>query len=601
MSSNNKNFQHTPIPIPVKVTYFSKKRIISEEQFYLNSTFYSVLNYFEKNLKEEKKTKLKKQYIFNNRKINLNEPLINFVQIKKNSSSSTIESVEMLIEIEEIDIIDDENLQNYNVLIQPKLNPFGIFVYKPKDGIITIEHYPDKISKKYELNKFNNYSSYCNSPKFLFISGGKLDDLPIKDFWIINNQKYSIIKKNMPINKSNHSMIYINLNNNEYIFIAGGDNNLNTFYFNINLNSFEIWGKMNNLHVKPALYQYKNYLYCFNSFNKKNEKYFERTNLISEEHIWEKIYPNFDSETISFNTISFGVSSTINGCILLVGGKNTQSKSYIYDPIKNYLSLTEKGKNENIELSDKLFYKVNKYHNVALPLTLKSNKEIAVVNKVKQTVRLINFSISDGISKVKFRNTHENTQNENGMVIVKAKIHERLRFQMQPEIVSAQNITISTNEKNIDEEEIINFESKPKIDENKIYSGKTKIKKKNKNLYLSSSIVYDNLIQLFVKNIKSPENSKNLRKMIKPLGDRDNLSLTKFEPLINGNNDKKEGKKNVKGNNINFVNDFNNERNKRDLFENTIIEPIGQDIIMIEEFCESYYDINNFADYTVPQ
>ena len=601
MSSNNKNFQYTPIP--VKVTYFSKKRIISEEQFYLNSTFYSVLNYFEKNLKEEKKTKLKKQYIFNNRKINLNEPLINFVQIKKNSSSSTIESVEMLIEIEEIDIIDDENLQNYNILIQPKLNPFGIFVYKPKDGIITIEHYPDKISKKYELNKFNNYSSYCNSPKFLFISGGKLDDLPIKDFWIINNQKYSIIKKNMPINKSNHSMIYINLNNNEYIFIAGGDNNLNTFYFNINQNSFEMWGKMNSLHVKPALYQYKNYLYCFNSFNKNNVKYFERTNLISEEHIWEKIYPNFDSETLFFNTISFGVSSTINGCILLVGGKNTKSKSYIYDPTKNYLSLSEKGKNENIELSDKLFYKVNKYHNVALPLTLKTNKEIAVVNKVKQTVRLINFSISDGISKVKFRNTHENAQNENGMVIVKAKIHERLRFQMQPEIVSAQNLTIATNEPKIDldEQEIINIESKPRIDDNRIYSGKIKIRKKDKNFLLSSSIVYDNLIQLLVKNSKSPENSKNLRKMVKPLGDRDNLSLTKFEPLINGFNDKGEGKKNLKGNSINFANDVNNERHKRDLFENTIIEPIGQDIIMIEEFYESYYDINNFADYAVPQ
>jgi hypothetical protein len=267
------------------------------------------------------------------------------------------------------------------------------------------------------------------------------------------------------------------------------------------------------------------------------------------------------------------------------------------------LSLTEKGKNENIEFSDKFFYKVNKYHNVALPLTLKTNKEIAVVNKVKQTVRLINFSISDGISKVKFRNTHENAQNENGMVIVKAKIHERLRFQMQPEIVSAQNLTIATNEPKIDldEQEIINIESKPRIDDNRIYSGKIKIRKTDKNFLLSSSIVYDNLIQLLVKNIKSPENSKNLRKMVKPLGDRDNLSLTKFEPLINGFNDKGEGKKNLKGNSINFANDVNNERHKRDLFENTIIEPIGQDIIMIEEFYESYYDINNFADYAVPQ
>ena len=592
MSSKNQNFQYTPIP--VKVTYFSKKRIISEEQFYLNSTFYSVLNYFEKNLKEEKKTKLKKQYIFNNRKINLNEPLINFVQIKKNSSSSTIESVEMLIEIEEIDIIDDENLKEYNILIQPKLNPFGIFVYKPKEGLITIEHYPDKISKKYELNKFNDFSSYCNSPKFLFISGGKLDNIPIKDFWIINNQKYSIIKKNMPINKSNHSMIYINLNNNEYIFIAGGDNNLNTFYFNINLNSFEIWGNMNSLHVKPALYQFKNYLYCFNSFNKNSVKYFERTNLVSEEHTWEKIYPNFDSETISFNTMSFGVSSTVNGCILLLGGKNTKSRSYIYDPAKNFLSLSEKGKNENIDLSDKLFYKVNKYHNVALPLSLKAKKEIAVVNKLKQSIRLIIFSISnDGISKVKFRNVRENNQSENGMVIVKAKIHERLRFQMQPEIVSAQNLTIATatNEPKINEEEIINIELEPKIDENKIYEGKPKIKKRKNEFCLSSSVVYDNLVQLFVNKIKNPEKSKNLRKMVKPLGDRDNLSFSKFESLSGY-------EKSVI---INKENEISNERHNRDLFENTIIEPLGQDIIMIEEFCESYYDINNFADYAIPQ
>lgn len=63
----------------------------------------------------------------------------------------------------------------------------------------------------------------------------------------------------------------------------------------------------------------------------------------------------------------------------------------------------------------------------------------------------------------------------------------------------------------------------------------------------------------------------------------------------------KEKEKNLKGNSINFANDVNNERHKRDLFENTIIEPIGQDIIMIEEFYESYYDINNFADYAVPQ
>jgi len=237
---------------------------------------------------------------------------------------------------------------------------------------------------------------------------------------------------------------------------------------------------------------------------------------------------------------------------------------------------------------------VNKYHNVALPLSLKTKKEIAVVNKLKQSVRLVNFSISnDGVSKVKFRNVRENNQSENGMVIVKAKIHERLRFQMQPEIVSAQNLTIATatNEPKINEEEIINVELEPKIDENKIYEGKPKIKKRKNEFCLSSSVVYDNLVQIFVNKIKKTEKTKNLRKMVKPLGDRDNLSFSKFESLSGY-------EKNVK---TNKENEISIERHKRDLFENTIIEPLGQDIIMIEEFCESYYDINNFADYAIPQ
>ena len=288
--------------------------------------------------------------------------------------------------------------------------------------------YPDKIIKKYELNKLSDFSAYCNSPKALFICGGKLNNLPINNFWIINNQKYSIIKKNMPIEKSNHSIIYIKINNIEFIFIAGGDN-LNTFFYDIKNDCFENWGDMNTIHIKPALYQYKNYLYCFNSFS-NYDNYFERTDLTTQEHKWEKIFPIFDNDTIDFKTQSFGVSSCANDCILLVGGENIKPKTLVYDPIKNFLFLSEKGKNENIKLSDKYLYKVNSLHNVALPSTLKIKKEIIVVNKIKQTVRLINFNKSDGISKVKF------SQSDYGKVIVKAKIHERLRFEMQPTIVS---------------------------------------------------------------------------------------------------------------------------------------------------------------------
>lgn len=616
MNSNNNlvkyyNYQQ----IPVKVCYFTKDRIIHEKQFFLNSTLYSVLYYFDKNIKEEGKTQLKRNYIYNNKIINLNEPLINLIKLKKNSSSSTIESVEILVEIEQIDIIGDEHIPYFDIIIQPKTNPFGIFVYKVKEGLINLQIYPDKFSKKYELYKFNDFSAYCNTPKSLFISGGKLDDTPIKDFWIINNLKYNIIKKNMPVEKSNHSMVYININENEYIFIAGGDNNIDTFYYDIKLNKFENWGNMNTTNIKPTLYQYKNYLYSFNSFS-NYDNYFERTDLLSQDHLWEKIFPVFDNDTINFKTQSFGVSSCINECILLVGGENIKPKNLIYDPINNFLSLSEKGKNENIILSDKLFYKVNKYHNVALPSTLKEKKQIVVVNKIKQAVRLINFNVSDGVSKVKFN------QNDFGKLIVKAKIHERLRFEIQPEIVSAQNLMISKTEPNLNEQEIINVEMKPEINESNIYTGKTKITKKNKYLYLSPSVIYNNLIEILVENDKNKYNNSNILEnyinseiIEKHKGDKDvsNLmglsslnndynvypkSLEESKTIINNNNAFEV----INNNTSNKVDDYDEDiRQVRDLFENTIVEPLGHDIILIEEYYESYYDINNFADYQIPE
>ena len=61
MNSNNNNTKYYNYhPIPVKVIYCIKDRIINEKQFNLNSTFYSILYYFDIHLKEEGKTQLKK-------------------------------------------------------------------------------------------------------------------------------------------------------------------------------------------------------------------------------------------------------------------------------------------------------------------------------------------------------------------------------------------------------------------------------------------------------------------------------------------------------------------------------------------------------------
>ena len=43
------------------------------------------------------------------------------------------------------------------------------------------------------------------------------------------------------------------------------------------------------------------------------------------------------------------------------------------------------------------------------------------------------------------------------------------------------------------------------------------------------------------------------------------------------------------------------ERQNRDPFNFTIEEPLVADIILIEDFILSYYDIDNFADYEIPE
>ena len=75
-------------------------------------------------------------------------------------------------------------------------------------------------------------------------------------------------------------------------------------------------------------------------------------------------------------------------------------------------------------------------------------------------------------------------------------------------------------------------------------------------------------------------------------------SLEESKTIINNNNVFEV----INNNTSNKVDDYDEDiRQVRDLFENTIVEPLGHDIILIEEYYESYYDINNFADYQIPE
>ena len=511
-SNKNLTINYNRQSTPVQVIYFLKNKIISKKQFLLSSTFNSVLDYFKNNTKPQSNIKLKDEYIYKNKPINLNEPLINLIELKKNSSSSTIESVEIFIELEYQNITQFSPI--FNILIQPKQNPFGLYVFNSNEGSICLEQYPEKIIKKYELDKYSiNDSAYCNSPKHLYISGGKINNISqINDFWIINNKKYSIVNKKMPYKKSNHSMLYVYLNNKEYIFIAGGESNLITFYYDIDMNSFVIWSNMNSINIKPCLYQYNQYIYSFNPFNKTtNSIIFERTNLVTGKPYWEKIMPKYNNDLLlNFKSQNFGISKGTNNDIIFLGGEDADNNIIIYDPEKNILSINKENKNIKIELSDKNFYCINKEHYISLPSTMPIKKEIAVVNINKYNIRLIDFEISKGKNNIKLKNNFINEKKEKtvGNIFVNAKIHERLRFDIQPEIVETQKLSYEMKGDISNEKEIIKMEFNPEFNEDE-FTIKNKKRENKKNIfYLADDIIYNNFENFVVKKIKKNLNVK---------------------------------------------------------------------------------------------
>jgi hypothetical protein len=104
--------------------------------------------------------------------------------------------------------------------------------------------------------------------------------------------------------KKNHSMISIPGN---YVFIVGGQDK-ETFYYDHESGSFNGWKELNRNRTEPALILVNNYLYCFDNINTKdyaNDLTFEKTDLNSENHIWELIQANISNMKV--NQKFFGV------------------------------------------------------------------------------------------------------------------------------------------------------------------------------------------------------------------------------------------------------------------------------------------------------
>ena len=235
--------------IPVQVIYYTNSRIISKKEFGSFAHFGALLNYFERHLKKNG-TKLKQKYFLNNQEIEFNDLLTNLIQpIDKNRK---ISKVCLSLEVEERKTFGNKYSPWHTKILQPKIDPFALYIINSSDYSISLRQFPKKVQIENELDKINENSAYCNSTKDLFISGGISEGKNITHFWIINNEYFGIRKTFMKYPKSNHSMIYINNDNNELVFIAGG-NDIKTFYYDIQYNKFVFWGNMLYSHYHPAL------------------------------------------------------------------------------------------------------------------------------------------------------------------------------------------------------------------------------------------------------------------------------------------------------------------------------------------------------------
>lgn len=396
--------------IPVLVTYYTNSKILCKKEFGSFAHFGSVLNYFERNIKNNNsQIKLKQKYFLNDKEIEDNDLLINLIQSldKNKNKSKIITEANLSIEIEEqqknnLNFAENKSTSIYTKILQPKSNPFGIYILNPKDYSIFLKQFSLKEEIAKELNKLNENSAYCNSTNDLYISGGIYNNNCINNYWIINNESFVIKKLNMKYPKANHSMIYLNHNDNELIFVAGGDD-LKTFYYDIETKKFVNWGNMNYKHFRPALINIGDYLYCFDT-SEKNGIIFEKTNLNDISNKWEKIAPDFENKKLkNFTNVGFAANLCVNGKILLCGGDSVNMNTYLYDVYKNMISSNDKCEDILFTFNDKNFYKINNNSSIALPYSLNEEKEILISNKNNYSLVKININKKDKNKNEKFK------------------------------------------------------------------------------------------------------------------------------------------------------------------------------------------------------
>ena len=403
----------------INAKYYTKKGLIKEGKFNSNSTFGQILDYFKKNNKNIF-FKLKPKYIFNGEIVKNNQLISKLIHIDKNCS---LKFAEIWIEInnESNDKTGEQDIIQKKIL-KPKKNPFGILVITPSKDSISLEKYPEYTTKKFNLYDFNYTSAYCDSPNFLFISGGEQKSKILDNFWIIEHELYNIENKKMPYPKKNHSMIYIE---EGLVYIVGGNNNI-TFFYDLEKDEFIKCGNLIQVCLEPTLLRINDFIYCLSSLKDKN--FFERIKISRMSGNWEKVNVFISPENkIKFTNNFFGALNMGDGNLIICGGNDISENSFIFNCFSHTLIKTDE-KDENIELGDKRLYPIDNNYYIGISRYFEENKEIIILNKKTKKLKKIKCSTAEIIGnhfndiKIKQDEANDKEDDLNGSVSVNAVI-----------------------------------------------------------------------------------------------------------------------------------------------------------------------------------
>ena len=366
-----------------------------------------------------------KTYIMDQHIVDVEKTILEIVP----KSKAHLAEAELIIETSPLDLETKVEIR-YDPILKPLEKPFRVLAFNPKLFDISIKNYNSSILKQFNLGNFSDsYSAYCNTPKHLYISGGKGKGNN-KSFWKVNKQNYLIEKmKDLKAPKEEHTMFFVP---KKYIFFIGG-NTQEVFFYNIFKDVFEDWGSLKKKKIKPCVALCnKSRIYVFDNQNeKKNLEFIEKCN-IAKDNNWEVIKVSL-SEPFTLTNFSSAVDYE-NKIYLFGGKKKDKERSYVFDPREKSLIPFEQ-ENSSMISSDKTFYPINDYNSALIPNIEGDKINVLVFNRRKKRFKKLKFNpeVEEIIEIKEILNKDGNRDNDEIMNLMLKRVAEQEKMPDLPE------------------------------------------------------------------------------------------------------------------------------------------------------------------------